>query len=152
MPTGNKSFCPPVSTSTPHSPLPPSRDDKPRLLLSTHPLHLHHHQHCQRHPHQHHRCPYHDHQVAGTKTLLLQAFVLARWNECAAAKKKCPTLMLGLNRASTHHNGPAGHYRERGVSLQKMRWQSLIPGQLCPPSGQTVSLLLLCHCTSTSIH
>ena len=33
--------------------------------------------------------------------MLLQAFVLARWNERRSAWKKCPTLMLGLNRAST---------------------------------------------------
>ena len=149
MPTGNKSFCPPVSTSTPPLPLLTTNQDcfcqLTHFIFTTNNIV--------------NVIPINTivvlimiiRQVGETKTLLLQAFVLARWNECAAAKKKCPTLMLGLNRASTHHNGPAGHYRERGVSLQKMRWQSLIPGQLCPPSVQTVSLLLLCHCTP-SIH
>ena len=72
--------------------------------------------------------------------MLLQAFVLARWNECAAAKKKCPTLMLGLKRASTHHNGPAGHYRAattRGGGDDMAKCYT--SGQLCsPPSVQTV--------------
>ena len=55
--------------------------------------------------------------------------VLSRWNQCAAAKKNCPTLMLALKHASSNHNR-CGHYGLLPRAVRDTGCSGPIPGQL----------------------
>lgn len=70
--------------------------------------------------------------------------VLSRWNQCAAAKKNCPTLMLALKHASSNHNR-CGHYGllPRAVQAQGAVGQYLVRCRSPRHSSSSQSLQIL---------